>query len=152
MFFRGQPLTGNQLARISGVQELPLIGERHEGWAVVVDDYYQGITQVVRGADLLDSTAWQLCLQKAMGFSTPEYMHLPVALSADGKKLGKRLQTDPVNRLDPVSVVTQALRFLGHHPPAVKSLTNLWDWAFSNWNRDLIPRNKSILPDHNSSG
>jgi glutamyl-Q tRNA(Asp) synthetase len=120
--------------------------------AVVVDDHYQGITQVVRGADLLDSTAWQLCLQKAMGFTTPEYLHLPVALSTDGKKLGKRLQTDPVNRLDPVSVVTQALRFLGHHPPAVKSLTNLWDWAFSNWNRDLIPRNKSILPDQNPSG
>jgi glutamyl-Q tRNA(Asp) synthetase len=114
--------------------------------AVVVDDHKQGVTQVVRGADLLDSTAWQICLQQAMGFTTPDYMHLPVALSADGKKLGKRFQTDPVSNLDPAGVITQALRFLGHNPPTGKSLTALWDWALNNWDSDHIPRRKSILP------
>ena len=115
--------------------------------AVVVDDHKQGVTQVVRGADLLDSTAWQICLQNALGFATPEYMHLPVALSADGKKLGKRFQTDPVSNLDPAAVITQALRFLGHNPPTGKSLAAVWDWALNNWNSDNIPRRKSIIPD-----
>jgi glutamyl-Q tRNA(Asp) synthetase len=120
--------------------------------AVVVDDHRQGVTQVVRGADLLDSTTWQICLQKALGFPTPEYMHLPVALSADGKKLGKRFQTDPVSNLDPAGVITQALRFLGHNPPNGISLTGLWDWALNNWNSDHIPRRKSILPDETLCG
>ena len=120
--------------------------------AVVVDDHRQGVTQVVRGADLLDSTTWQICLQKALGFPTPEYMHLPVALSADGKKLGKRFQTDPVSNLDPAGVITQALRFLGHNPPNGISLTALWDWALNNWNSDHIPRRKSILPDETLCG
>jgi glutamyl-Q tRNA(Asp) synthetase len=120
--------------------------------AVVVDDHRQGVTQVVRGADLLDSTTWQICLQKALGFPTPEYMHLPVALSADGKKLGKRFQTDPVSNLDPAGVITQALRFLGHNPPNGISFTTLWDWALNNWNSDHIPRHKSILPDETLCG
>ena len=120
--------------------------------AVVVDDHRQGVTQVVRGADLLDSTTWQICLQKALGFPTPEYMHLPVALSADGKKLGKRFQTDPVSNLDPAGVITQALRFLGHNPPNGIPLTALWDWALNNWNSDHIPRRKSILPDETLCG
>ena len=120
--------------------------------AVVVDDHRQGVTQVVRGADLLDSTTWQICLQKALGFPTPEYMHLPVALSADGKKLGKRFQTDPVSNLDPAGVITQALRFLSHNPPNGISLTALWDWALNNWNSDHIPRRKSILPDETLCG
>jgi glutamyl-Q tRNA(Asp) synthetase len=113
--------------------------------AVVVDDDFQGVTQVVRGADLLDSTSRQICLQKALGFVTPDYMHLPVALSADGKKLGKRLQTDPVKHQDPAYAVGQALRFLGQNPPAGLSLDALWGWALEHWNSDLIPRRRAIL-------
>ena len=114
--------------------------------AVVVDDEYQGITQVVRGADLLDSTSRQICLQKALGYTTPDYMHLPVALSTDGKKLGKRFQTDPVGHQDSAHAVGQALIFLGQHPPLRCSLDALWDWALKNWNSDLVPRRRAILP------
>lgn len=113
--------------------------------AVVVDDDFQGITQVVRGADLLDSTFRQLCLQKALGLSSPAYMHLPLALSTDGKKLSKRIQADPLKHHDPARVVAQALVFLGQQPPSGLTLGPLWDWALEHWNSDLIPRHQHIV-------
>lgn len=114
--------------------------------AVVVDDHFQGITQVVRGADLLDSTGRQIALQQALGFTTPQYMHLPVALGADGKKLSKRESADPVSGDNPVHAVTRALTFLGQNPPDNLSLESLWAWAMENWRPDLIPREKAFLP------
>lgn len=114
--------------------------------AVVVDDDFQGVTQLVRGADLLDSTSRQICLQKALGFVSPDYMHLPVVLSGDGKKLSKRLQADPVKDQDPAYAVGQALQFLGQNPPPGLSLDVLWEWALEYWNSALIPRSKAILP------
>lgn len=108
--------------------------------AVVVDDHFQGVTQVVRGADLLDSTTRQISLQKALGYASPDYMHLPVVVSADGKKLSKRKLTDPVNQQKPATAVEHALRFLGQSPPAGLSLNDLWTWALEHWNSDLIPR------------
>ncbi len=114
--------------------------------AVVVDDDFQGITQVVRGADLLESTFRQLCLQKALGLSTPAYMHLPLALSTDGKKLGKREQADPVKHKDPAFAVAQALFFLGHQPQPGLALGPLWDWALAHWNSDRIPRCTAVAP------
>jgi len=111
----------------------------------VVDDDFQAVTQVVRGADLLDSTTRQICLQKALGFETPDYMHLPVALSADGKKLSKRLAADPVKHQDPSFAVERALSFLGQEPPTGLSLENLWTWALQHWNSDLIPHRRAIL-------
>ena len=115
--------------------------------AVVVDDDFQAVNQVVRGADLLDSTSRQICLQKALGFESPDYMHLPVALSADGRKLGKRDRTDPVKHQDPTHAISQALHFLGQNPPQGLSLDNLWDWSLEHWNNKLIPRSKAILPN-----
>jgi glutamyl-Q tRNA(Asp) synthetase len=112
--------------------------------AVVVDDHFQGVTQVVRGADLLTSTCRQICLQKAFGWTPPDYMHLPVALSADGKKLSKRTRTDPVKLQDPANAVALALKFLGQRPPSGLSLDDLWSWAMQHWNSDLIPKVKSI--------
>jgi len=114
--------------------------------AVVVDDEFQSVTQVVRGADLLDSTSRQICLQQALGYATPDYLHLPVALSEDGQKLGKRVQTDPVKHQDPTFAVERALAFLGQHPPSGYSLHAIWNWAFGHWNNELIPRCKAILP------
>ena len=114
--------------------------------AVVVDDEFQAVNQVVRGADLLDSTSRQICLQKALEFESPDYMHLPVAISADGKKLGKRFQTDPVKHQDPAYAVNQALHFLGQKPPRGLSLDSLWSWALEHWNNKLIARRKEILP------
>jgi len=114
--------------------------------AVVVDDGFQGITQVVRGTDLLDSTSRQIKLQQALGLITPSYMHLPIVLSTDGRKLSKRLQTDPVKNREPADVIAQALAFLGQNPPSGLSLNGLWDWALEHWNSDLIPQRRAILP------
>ena len=114
--------------------------------AVVVDDEFQRVTQVVRGADLLESTSRQICLQKALGYKTPAYMHLPVATTAAGKKLGKRFQADPINQQDPEYAVFQALHFLGQRPPPDCSLATLWEWALEHWDSSLIPRRPSNLP------
>jgi glutamyl-Q tRNA(Asp) synthetase len=108
--------------------------------AVVVDDHFQGISQVVRGADLLDSTARQMALQTALGFETPHYMHLPVAQDDEGKKLSKRDRADPVMDQDPAFIVTRALEFLGQQPPPGMGLGDSWAWALDNWSTDLIPR------------
>ena len=84
--------------------------------AVVVDDAEQGITQVVRGADLLASTPRQIALQRALGYPTPEYAHLPLVLAPDGTKLGKRDGALPLPTLDDARVretLALALRHLG---------------------------------------
>jgi glutamyl-Q tRNA(Asp) synthetase len=84
--------------------------------AVVVDDAAQGVTQVVRGADLLSSTPRQVALQHALGYPTPDYIHLPLVLAPDGKKLGKRDGALPLPALDDRHVaetLRDALRFLG---------------------------------------
>jgi glutamyl-Q tRNA(Asp) synthetase len=84
--------------------------------AVVVDDAEQGVTQVVRGADLLGSTARQIALQRALGYPTPSYAHLPLVIGPDGTKLGKRDGALPLPSLDETRVretLRNALRFLG---------------------------------------
>jgi glutamyl-Q tRNA(Asp) synthetase len=84
--------------------------------AVVVDDAEQGVTQVVRGADLLHSTARQIALQRALGYATPEYAHLPLVVNPDGSKLGKRDGSLALPTLDEARVretLALALRHLG---------------------------------------
>jgi len=108
--------------------------------AVVVDDAHQGITEVVRGADLLDSTPRQIHLLEALRLPIPTYVHLPVALGQDGRKLSKRLKSDPLVGSRPVDSLDRALRFLGQQPPRTGSLKDLWDWALAHWNPTRIPR------------
>jgi glutamyl-Q tRNA(Asp) synthetase len=84
--------------------------------AVVVDDGEQGVTQVIRGADLLGSTARQIALQEALGLSRPEYGHVPLVVTPDGAKLGKRDGALPLPTLDAAHVretLALALRHLG---------------------------------------
>jgi glutamyl-Q tRNA(Asp) synthetase len=95
---------------------------RVEGWfayqlAAVVDDGAQGITDIVRGADLLDSTPRQILLQRLLGLPTPAYAHLPLVLDVDGRKLSKQDRAQPVDRNDPVPALRAALRFLGLQAP-----------------------------------
>ena len=111
--------------------------------AVVIDDAMQGITEVVRGSDLLDSTCRQIHLQKALGLPTPAYVHLPVA-TREGKKLGKRLISDPISTLNPTQALVAALRFLGHKPPDRMELKTLWDWAIENWDISSVPAQRAI--------
>ena len=112
--------------------------------AVVTDDAFQGITEVVRGADLLDSTPRQVFLQQALHLPTPGYLHLPMATTSKGGKLSKRFKSDPINRADPVAVIEQALQFLGHAPPANLELEALWAWSIEHWNTESIPRRATI--------
>jgi len=108
--------------------------------AVVVDDAFQEITQVVRGADLLDSTARQIWLQRCLGFPTPSYAHYPVVLARDGNKLSKRLGSDPISAADPAGALEAALRFLGQPCPADLDLDSLWRWAGRHWRLSSVPR------------
>ncbi|CAG0984029.1 glutamyl-Q tRNA(Asp) synthetase [Rhodocyclaceae bacterium] len=114
--------------------------------AVVADDADQGITHVVRGADLLDSTPRQIFLQRCLGFPTPAYTHLPVAVNAAGEKLSKQTLAPPVDASDPLPAMVTALGFLGQQPPAgLASLGEVWGWALSNWSLDRVPRLRGSL-------
>lgn len=110
--------------------------------AVVVDDGFQNISHIVRGADLLDSTPRQVFLQQKLGLSTPVYAHVPIVLGDQNEKLSKRLQSDPLTRRSPAGALGAALRHLGHHPPATTSLDALWKWALANWDLARVPRTR----------
>jgi len=119
--------------------------------ACAVDDAGQGITDVVRGADLIASTPRQIHLQKLLGLPTPAYLHLPVAVNGAGEKLSKQTRAHAVDQSDPAATLDRVLRFLGFPPPAdIRSdgLPELWVWAIQNWRRESLPRAKSIpAPD-----
>ncbi len=102
--------------------------------AVVVDDAEQGITHVVRGADLLTSTPRQIVLQRALGLPTPEYLHLPVVLDGQGEKLSKQTLATPIDPRQPWPALRAAMCFLGIQPPhALASVAEFWAWAAVAW-------------------
>lgn len=111
--------------------------------AVAVDDAAQGITDVVRGSDLLVSTPRQVLLQRLLGLPTPHYLHLPVATNTAGEKLSKQTRAPALDHGRPVQTLTKALAFLGQQPPPELNqadLPDLWHWARTHWSRDAIPR------------
>lgn len=87
--------------------------------AVVVDDADQGMTDIVRGADLLDSTPRQILLQQTLGWDTPRYLHLPLLIGADGQKLSKSLAATPVDAADPLPALRLVWQALGQDPRAL---------------------------------
>ncbi|MEZ5465112.1 MAG: tRNA glutamyl-Q(34) synthetase GluQRS [Lysobacteraceae bacterium] len=112
-------IQGRQQARLARGDDFVL--KRTEGFyayqlAVVVDDAAQGITEVVRGADLLDETPRQIWLQRALGYPTPAYVHLPLLLDDDGRKLSKSETAKAVDGDDPVPALRAALRLLAMEP------------------------------------
>ncbi|OGA30422.1 MAG: tRNA glutamyl-Q(34) synthetase GluQRS [Betaproteobacteria bacterium RIFCSPLOWO2_02_FULL_68_150] len=108
--------------------------------AVVVDDAAQGVTDVVRGADLLDSTPRQILLQRLLGLPTPRYLHLPVALDAVGEKLAKHSGAASAG----AGELARALRFLGHQPPDELPVRELLAWAKAHWDIRRIPRRRTM--------
>lgn len=116
--------------------------------AVAVDDAAQGITEVVRGADLLESTPRQIHLQRLLDLPTPRYAHLPVAVNAQGEKLSKQTLAAPVDAKKPVATLVRVLTFLGQSPPADlmdAGLDNAWSWAIGNWRPEKVTPARSIV-------
>lgn len=109
--------------------------------AVVVDDAFQNITHVVRGADLLLSTPRQIYLQRLLGFATPAYMHLPVAVNAQGEKLSKQTLAPAIAIDNPVATLIKVLEFLNQQPPtelrqgSVEEILNL---AVAHWRPERL--------------
>lgn len=118
--------------------------------AVVVDDADQRITDVVRGADLLDSTARQILLQRALGLPVPRYAHLPLLLGADGGKLSKSQAAPAVASARPTALLCGLWGLLGQPPRLLSQampLHELLDAAAAAFDPALIPRQDILLPD-----
>jgi glutamyl-Q tRNA(Asp) synthetase len=118
--------------------------------AVVVDDHYQGVTEVVRGIDLLDSTPRQIFLQRCLGFPQPAYMHIPVASNADGQKLSKLTGAAAVDSKNVRSTLLAVFRALGQTPAKELSgaaVPELWNWAVAHWDPSVLINRKSIPID-----
>ncbi|MCA1804534.1 MAG: tRNA glutamyl-Q(34) synthetase GluQRS [Xanthomonadaceae bacterium] len=118
--------------------------------AVVVDDGAQGITDVVRGSDLLDSTPRQVYLQQRLGLATPTYLHLPVATNPAGEKLSKQTHAAAIPDDVDVEILCRSLRFLGQEVPADLAEADraaFWEWAIRHWDTARIPACRARLPD-----
>ena len=115
--------------------------------AVVLDDAWQGITDIVRGADLLDSTPRQLYLQELLGLPQPRYLHIPLITQPDGNKLGKSYRSPPLTENQATPLLLRALRALGQNPGAELAYATpreVLDWGIAHWDALLIPRTLSL--------
>lgn len=109
--------------------------------AVVVDDAEQGVSHVVRGADLLNSTSRQIYLQQQLGLTTPQYCHVPLVTNAQGEKLSKQTSAPAITVKDASAQLIKALSFLGFDVSALSSAMSLaviWQWAFDHWQLTII--------------
>lgn len=118
--------------------------------AVVVDDAYQGVTHIVRGSDLLDTTTRQVYLQGALGLATPQYCHVPVITNPEGKKFSKQHHAPALDDSAATGNLRIALRFLcQEQPPSdLKNCKQILHFASARWTLDLIPRTLSIVANH----
>ena len=110
--------------------------------AVVLDDAWQGVTDIVRGADLLDSTPRHLYLQELLGLPAPRYLHVPLIIQPDGHKLGKSYRSAPLQAQDAGPLLLRALRALGQRPPTTllgASPQEILAWAIAHWQATAVP-------------
>lgn len=115
--------------------------------AVVVDDALQGVTDVVRGADLLESTGWQIALQRALGLPTPRYAHLPLLLERTGEKLSKSRRSAALGADRTAGPeLRNALRLLGLSPPTeLVTPPTLLQWATCRWQEQPPPQGREVI-------
>jgi glutamyl-Q tRNA(Asp) synthetase len=117
--------------------------------AVVVDDAWQGVTDIVRGIDLLDSTPRQLCLQQALELPTPGYMHLPVIVTPEGEKLSKQTGAPGLDADKAGELAWEVLRLLRQDPPPElrgARPAELWAWAVPSWEPQHLAGVRAISP------
>jgi glutamyl-Q tRNA(Asp) synthetase len=115
--------------------------------AVVVDDAAQGITHIVRGADLLDNTPRQIHLQRLLGLTQPSYAHVPVLTEHDDRKLAKSRRSVNISAAEPVAQLLAVFSLLGLTPPVGLSsapIRTAWEWAFGQWDLDRVPKRLSL--------
>lgn len=111
--------------------------------AVVVDDHFQGVTEIVRGADLIEPTVRQISLYNVFGWDVPDYIHLPLALNAQGNKLSKQNHAPALPNGDPRPVLIDALRFLNQNVTSKWQdfgLDELLETAIDNWVLSAVPK------------
>ena len=101
--------------------------------AVVVDDAHQGVTDIVRGQDLLSSTARQQLLGRLLGLSAPSVLHIPVIYDANGLKLSKQNRAQPLDLTNPLGVLQQAWQALGFEKLAASNIETFWSMATQIW-------------------
>lgn len=119
--------------------------------AVVIDDIEQGVTEVVRGADLISTTGKQISLYQLLGAKVPDYVHLPLAVTAPGFKLSKQNHATAVDKKNPLPTLLKVLAFLGHPVPksiAPSNCAEILLWAQQHWCLHNVPKQIEIqLPD-----
>lgn len=138
-------LLGEQTQKVTAELDDPVI-LRKEGFyayqlAVVVDDIDQGITDVVRGSDLLEMTAQQQQIYHALGATPPHWLHIPVILNAQGQKLSKQNHAPALDDRQPARNLVEALDALGQQPPAElkqAAVRDILQWALAHWRREAI--------------
>ena len=111
--------------------------------AVVVDDAAQGVTHIVRGADLLDNTPRQVYLQEQLGYPVPRYAHVPVLTEPDGAKLAKSRRSMAISANSPLPQLLGLFTLLGLAPPAslrLGPISAAWTWAIGQWGVNKVPR------------
>jgi len=117
--------------------------------AVVVDDAIQNITEVVRGADLLDSTPRQIYLQQLLNYPPPGYCHLPLAVDDSGNKISKSEGATKIDLQHKEQHLISVLDFLGQNPPeglAQSSINDIWSWATEHWDITHVSSITHIRP------
>ncbi|WP_325891629.1 tRNA glutamyl-Q(34) synthetase GluQRS [Grimontia sp. NTOU-MAR1] len=116
--------------------------------AVVMDDIHQGITEVVRGADLIEPTGRQVSLYQKLGAPQVSYLHLPLALNADGNKLSKQNHAPAIDNANPSPALEAAFTFLGHPVPAELQgapVQKLLLWGVKNWQINKLPNETEVI-------
>lgn len=111
--------------------------------AVVIDDHDQGVTEIVRGADLIEPTVRQISLYQHLGWQAPTYLHLPLIINPDGNKLSKQNHAPALSLSHPLITLAKALHYLGQTLPETwqdATIEALLRWAVEHWDIQQIPK------------
>ena len=146
------PLSENEMTPSCSAAEDVVI-KRSDGFfaynfVVALDDEYQGVTDVIRGSDLLNVTPLQRAIYRSLGCNVPQYGHIPVAAVSPGRKLSKQNHAAPIDNKNVLENIVNGLAFLGqgdYHANEFENVTQLLTMAISRWDRKLVPKIAEII-------